>query len=92
MTRPVWMILIGFFMVLVGGIVLPYLMLPQVEVIPLDKLNITLAFLIPIVSYGMSVAGLFMGIIGSAMYVRIKRPPQHRISDPDKRSGPFSHS
>ena len=91
MTRPVWMILLGFVMVLVGGIVMPYLMLPVVGIIPLDKLNVTLAFAIPIVSYGVSVAGLFLGIVGTAMYVRIKRPPQ-RPSGSEKRSGPFMRS
>jgi hypothetical protein len=91
MTRPVWTILLGFVMVLVGGIVLPYLMLPGVDVIPLERITGALAFLIPILSYGMSVAGLFLGIIGTAMYVRIKRPPQ-RPSDSKKRSGPFSNS
>jgi hypothetical protein len=91
MTRPVWMILLGFVMVLVGGIVLPYLMLPGVDVIPLERINGAPAFLIPILSYGMSVAGLFLGIIGTAMYVRIKRPP-HPPSDPKNPSGPFSNS
>jgi hypothetical protein len=91
MTRPVWMILIGFVMVLVGGIVLPYMMLPEVDVIPLEKINGVVAFVIPLLSYGMSVAGLFLGIVGAAMYVRVKRPP-HRPSDPKKPSGPFSNS
>ena len=91
MTRPVWMILLGFVLVLVGGIVLPYLMLPGVGVIQLERINGARAFLIPLVSYAMSVAGLFLGIIGTAMYVRIKRPPQ-RPSDPKKPSGPFSNS
>jgi hypothetical protein len=91
MTRPVWMILLGFVMVCVGGIVLPYLMLPEVDVIPLERINGALAFLIPILSYGISVAGLFLGIIGTATYVRIKRPPT-RPSDPKKPSGPYSNS
>ena len=91
MTRPVWMILIGFVMVLVGGIVMPYLMLPGVGIIPLDRINATIALVLLILSYGLSVAGLFLGIIGAAMYVRIKRPPQH-TSNSDKRSGPFSRS
>jgi hypothetical protein len=91
MTRPVWMILLGFVMVLVGGIVLPYLMLPEVDVIPLENINGAVAFVIPLLSYGMSVAGLFLGIVGAAMYVRVKRPP-NRPSDPKKPSGPFSNS
>jgi hypothetical protein len=91
MTRPVWMILLGFVLVCVGGILLPYLMLPEVDVIPLERINGALAFLIPLLSYSMSVAGLFLGIIGTAVYVRIKRPP-NRPSDPRKPSGPFSNS
>ena len=83
--------LIGFFMILVGGIVMPYLMLPEVGVIPLDRLNVALGFIIPIFSYGLSVTGLFLGIVGAAMYVRRKRPLQHS-SDHEKRSGPFSQS
>jgi hypothetical protein len=91
MTRPVWMILIGFVLVLVGGIVMPYLMLPGVAIIPLTKINESIAWLLLFLSYGASVAGLFLGIIGAAMYMRIKRPPQH-AADPEKRSSPFSHS
>ena len=89
MTRPVGMILLGFVLVLVGGIVMPYLMLPGVGVIPLDRLPVALSVIVPLFSYGLSVAGLFLGIIGAAMYVRIKRPPQHP-SNPQKPSGPFS--
>jgi hypothetical protein len=85
MTRPVWMVVIGFVLVLVGGIVMPYLMLSEVGVIPLEKLPVTLSFLIPLFSYGMSVAGLFLGIIGTAMYVRNNKPPQHP-SNPGKHS------
>ena len=91
MTRPVWIIVIGFVMVLMGGIVMPYLMLPEVEVIPLDKINGILAFAIPLFSNVVSATGLFLGIIGAAMYVRIKRPPQHP-SHPKKPSGPFSQT
>ncbi len=91
MTGPARTILLGFVMVLIGGIVLPYLMLPGVDVIPLERINGAWAFVIPVLSYGISVAGLFLGIIGTAMYVRIKRPPQ-RPSDPKKPSGPFSNS
>ena len=91
MTRPVWMILIGFVMVLVGGIVMPYLMLPGVGIIPLDRINATIALVLINLSYGLSVAGLFLGIIGAAMYVQIKRPPQHP-SIPKKPSDPFSNT
>lgn len=91
MTRPVWMILIGFVMVLVGGIVMPFLMLPGVGIIPIESINETLAWILLFSSYGMSVAGLFLGIIGSATYVRMRRPPQ-QSSGSEKRSGPFLHS
>ena len=91
MTRPVWMIVIGFVMVLVGGIVMPYLMLSEVGVIPLERLPVAISVIIPVFSYGVSVAGLFLGIVGTAMYVRIKRPPEHP-SHPEKRSGPYSNS
>ncbi|HTX92646.1 MAG TPA: hypothetical protein VMC09_15655 [Anaerolineales bacterium] len=74
MTRPIWMILIGFVMVLVGGIVLPLLMVSKI--IPLTLINDTLAWFLIFFSYGISVAGLFLGVIGSAMYVRQRRPPQ----------------
>ena len=80
MTRPVWMILIGFVMVLVGGIVMPFLMLPGVGVIPLDRLNTALAFLIPIFFYAVSLAGLFLGMTGAVFYVRLKKPPQQSSS------------
>ena len=91
MTRPVWMILLGFVMVCVGGIVLPYLMLPGVGVIRLDLMNVALGFILPLFSFGVSVAGLFLGMVGAVMYVRIKKPSQPP-SNPKKTSGPSSHS
>jgi hypothetical protein len=89
MTRPIWMVLIGFVMVLVGGIVLPYLMLPGVAIIPLDRINETLAWFLVIFTYGMSVAGLFLGTIGAVYYVRIKKPPK-TPTDSKRPSGPFT--
>ncbi len=68
------MILIGLGMVLVGGVILPFLMV--IKIIPVMSINETLAWILIFVSYGMSVAGLFLGIIGVAMYARFKRPPK----------------
>ncbi len=59
-SRPVGMILIGFFLSLMG-VVLPFLM-----VMKLLRSTFTLNFL----AYAAMVAGLFLGIIGAAMYVR----------------------
>ena len=56
-------IALGFFLVLLG-FVLPFLMV--VRVIPS---TLFLSFL----SFGTSIAGLFLGLIGAAMYVRIYR-------------------
>ncbi|HVM71690.1 MAG TPA: hypothetical protein VMT91_08020 [Anaerolineales bacterium] len=91
MTRPVRMIVLGFVMVLVGGIVLPYLMLPAVGIIPVESMNPTIAFALEIASYGVSVAGLFLGVIGVAMYMRVERHAQEATA-PEKRSGPSTHS
>jgi hypothetical protein len=76
MSHPVRLILLGFFMVLGGGIVLPYLMLPGVGVIPLTRIDATLAWIIPFGSYAVSVAGLFLGLLGSAYFLRKRRHPR----------------
>jgi hypothetical protein len=73
-AHPVRMILIGFFMLLVGGVILPFLMV--VRVITITAINETLAWILIFGSYAMSVAGLFLGVIGFAMYARTKRPPK----------------
>jgi hypothetical protein len=91
MNRPVWMILIGFVMVLLGGIVMPFLMLPGVGVFPLDRVHGALAWILPFSSYSVSVAGLFLGLIGSATYVRMRKPP-HSSTRHEERSNPYSHS
>ncbi len=67
---PVKMILIGLFLVVLG-VVLPLLMV-------LDILKST--FFLNFFSYGASLAGLFLGLIGAASYVREKRR-KDRISD-----------
>ena len=62
-TRPVWYMLIGFILVLLGA-VLPFLMV--LKVLPST-------FALNFLAYGASVAGLFLGIIGAAMYVRFNK-------------------
>ena len=61
--QPWKLILIGFVLVLLG-FVLPFLMVVRVL-----ESSLFLNFL----SYGASVGGLFLGLIGAAMYVRIRR-------------------
>ncbi len=72
--HPLRMILIGLGMVLAGGVILPFLMV--IKIIPVMVINETLAWVLIFGSYAMSVAGLFLGIIGVAMYARLKRPPK----------------
>lgn len=63
LSRPVEMILLGFVLVLAGA-VLPVLMVMQV-------LQSTL--LLNFFSYGASVVGLFLGLLGASSYVRETR-------------------
>ena len=56
-------IAIGFVLVLLG-FVLPFLMVLQI---------IPSSLIVSFLSYGASVAGLLLGLIGAAMYVRIHR-------------------
>ena len=74
MTKPLRWIWIGFGMVFVGGIVLPFLMV--IRVISLTTMNGTLAWILIFGSYGMSVSGLFLGIIGTAYHVRLRNKPE----------------
>jgi hypothetical protein len=60
---PVQMILIGFALVVLGA-VLPLLMVIHV---------LESTFFLNYFSYGASLVGLFLGVIGSAYYVRQKR-------------------
>ncbi len=62
---PLQMIALGFVLVLVG-VLLPLLMV--LGVIPPG-------FALSFISYAASFCGLLLGITGSAMYVRLKRPP-----------------
>ena len=61
--QPWKIIVIGFFLVLFG-FVAPFLMVIQVV-----ESSLILNFL----SYGASMVGLFLGLIGAALYVRIHR-------------------
>jgi hypothetical protein len=60
---PVQMILIGLVLVILGA-VLPFLMVLHV---------LESTFFLNYFSYGASLVGLFLGVIGSATYVRQKR-------------------
>jgi hypothetical protein len=61
--QPWKIIVIGFLLVLLGFLI-PFLM-----VIDIIEANLLLSFL----SHGASVAGLFLGLIGAASYVRLGR-------------------
>lgn len=78
--RGEYLILLGFVMVLLGAI-LPFLMVMHI---------LTSTIFLNFFSYTVSVAGLFLGLIGSAYFVRYHRsknrdfqpppesPPDHR--------------
>jgi hypothetical protein len=68
MTRlePRQIIVIGFVLVLLG-FVIPFLMMIRI---------IESSFLLGLLSYGASVAGLFLGLIGAAWYTRMKKPEE----------------
>jgi membrane associated rhomboid family serine protease len=61
--QPKWLIIIGFVMVLFG-FVAPFLMV-------LEVLKST--FFLNFISHAASVGGLFMGMIGAALYTRTRR-------------------
>lgn len=60
---PLKIILIGFALVVLG-VVLPFLMVLHI---------LESTFFLNFLSYGASIAGLFLGLIGSAYYVRLKK-------------------
>jgi hypothetical protein len=66
LSRPTWMIILGFVLVLMGA-VFPWLMVLQL---------IKSTFFLNFFSYGASVAGIFFGMAGTALYVR-----EHRKKD-----------
>ena len=61
--QPWKLILIGFVLVLFG-FVAPFLMVMKV---------VPSSFILNFLSYGASVVGLFLGLIGAALYVRTHR-------------------
>ena len=61
--QPWKLILIGFVLVLFG-FVMPFLMVMKV---------VESSFILNFLSYGASVLGLFLGLIGAALYVRTHR-------------------
>jgi|APHig6443717497_1056834.scaffolds.fasta_scaffold390136_2 hypothetical protein len=68
--HPVRLILIGFVLVLAGA-VFPLLMVSKV---------LESTFFLNIASYTASTAGLFLGIIGGAMYVKkTRKPPRNTL-------------
>lgn len=62
-SNPITLIVIGFFLVLLG------FLLPLLMVIQVLESTLFLNFL----AFTASVAGLYLGIIGAASYVRAKR-------------------
>jgi heme/copper-type cytochrome/quinol oxidase subunit 4 len=63
LNRPGWLMVIGFVLLLVGTIV-PFLIVLQM---------IESTFFLNFTSYLAQVAGLFLGVIGAAMYIRENR-------------------
>ncbi len=62
-AHPKRMIAIGFVLVLLG-FVIPFLMVLKI---------IVSTFALNFLSYGASISGLFLGILGSAGYVQLKK-------------------
>ncbi len=68
---PVKMILLGLFLVVLG-VVLPFLMVLKI---------IQSTFFLNFFSYAASLAGLFLGLIGAASYVRERRRKDRSSED-----------
>lgn len=62
-AHPNRIVILGFFLVLLGFVV-PFLMVLQI---------IQAGFLLSFLSYAASIAGLFLGIIGAASYIRLDK-------------------
>ena len=62
-THPKTIIVIGFFLVLLGFVV-PFLMVLQI---------IKAGFLLSFLSFAASISGLFLGVIGAASYIRLDK-------------------
>lgn len=63
MKSPKTLLIVGFLLIL-AGVILPFLMVIQV---------LESTFFLNFFSFGAQVAGLFLGFIGSVMYIRVKR-------------------
>jgi hypothetical protein len=63
MNNPKTLLIVGF-LLMAAGTVLPFLMVIQV---------LESTFYLNFFSFGAQVAGLFLGFIGSVMYIRVKR-------------------
>lgn len=74
------LILMGFFMVLFGFVV-PFLMVIKV---------IETTFWLGFLSYGISVGGLFLGLIGGSLYVRVHRKPPKLEQEYDENGEPIN--
>jgi hypothetical protein len=62
MKNPKTLLIVGFILLL-AGVVLPFLMVLHI---------LESTFLLNFFSFGAQVAGLFLGFIGSAMYIRVR--------------------
>ncbi|MGE5124572.1 MAG: hypothetical protein ACM3H7_08640 [Acidobacteriaceae bacterium] len=71
-SRPVAIILIGFICVLLGAF-LPYLMVMRF---------VKSTFFLNFFAYSISVVGLFLGLIGSAMHVKYTRKKKSDTFEP----------
>jgi hypothetical protein len=63
MKNPKTLLVVGFFL-MAAGTVLPFLMVIQI---------LESTFFLNFFSFGAQVAGLFLGFIGSVMYIRVNR-------------------
>ena len=61
---PRSMIVVGVLMMIVGGVIVPLLMVMHI---------IEATFLLIFASYAVSVSGLYLGIIGVAQYIRTNK-------------------
>jgi len=66
-NRPLVLIIIGFVLVMLGWI-FPFLMVTHV---------ISSTFFLNFFSYAISLIGLILGISGSAMYIKLRKPPKN---------------
>ncbi len=58
------MVVVGVLMMIVGGVIVPLLMVIHI---------IESTFFLVFTSYGISVSGLYLGIIGVAQYVQVRK-------------------